>query len=68
MFDTASLGPLIGVAAAAYAIPKGIYLIYCAFDPPLLLQIKDLSLQVTIAGLCAIFLAAVGLKAGLQKD
>ncbi|MDT7777700.1 MAG: hypothetical protein QOC99_212 [Acidobacteriota bacterium] len=63
-----TLGPLLGAAAAAFAIPKGIFLVYCAFRPDLLAQIKDLPIQLTIAGLCATFMAAVGVKAGLEKD
>jgi hypothetical protein len=56
------------VALAAAAIPKGIYLIYCAFNPQKLLTIKDLHLQLTVAGLCAVFLAAVTIKSGLEKN
>jgi hypothetical protein len=63
----ADLGALLGLAVAAFAIPKGLFLVYCAFRPDLLIQVKDLPQQLAVAGLCAVFLAVVAIKAGLEK-
>lgn len=62
------LGHLIKLSISAYAIPKGLYLVYCAFRPELLTQIKDLSLQIIVAGLSAVFLALVAIKSVLWDD
>lgn len=63
----ADLGALLGLAVAAFAIPKGLFLVYCAFNPASLVQVKDLPEQIAIAGLCVVFLALIGIKAGLAK-
>lgn len=68
-WDAADLGPLLGVAVAAFAIPKGLFLVYLAFQPDLLTRlalVKDLAEQIAIAGLCAVFLACVTVRAGLK--
>ena len=61
------LAYLAGAMGATYALVKGVYLVYCAFRPELLLQIRDLPLQVAIAGCSAAFLALVSIKAALEK-
>jgi hypothetical protein len=61
------LGYLAGAMAATYALIKAGYLVYCAFRPELLLEIKDLPLQIAIAGCSATFLALVSIKAALEK-
>jgi hypothetical protein len=68
LLAASELGPLIGLTMAAFAIPKAVYLIYCGFRPELLPQIKDLSVQIVVAGLSALFLAVVGIKVALSDN
>lgn len=62
------LGLLLKLAFAAFAVPKGLFLIVCAFKPALLNQVKDLSQHLIIAGLCVVYLAAVAIKSVLEDE
>lgn len=62
------LGSLLKLLFAAFAVPKGLFLIVCAFKPTLLNQVKDLPQHLVIAGLCVVYLAAVAIKSGLVDE
>jgi hypothetical protein len=59
------LSPLVQCLFTGFAIPKGVFLLVCAFKPKLLVQMSDHPEYLLIAAFCTIYLASTTLKAFL---
>ena len=59
--QSAHLDDLIRRALSASAIPTGIILIACAFDPSLLGSLTGLNIYIAIAGMTLLFVAGKGI-------
>lgn len=56
------LPSLIQCLFTGYALPKGVFLGYCAFYPNLLTQMSDHAEYLLIAAFCTLYLAALSLR------
>lgn len=52
-----SLDSLIVKVLSAFSIPPGFLLLYCAFNPDLIIQLGWLRVYIAIAGMVVIFIA-----------
>lgn len=59
--------PLIGAAFAGYAVPQGMFLLYCSFDLSKLQKMEDLRLFLGVASVSTIIVAFFGVAKAVEE-
>ncbi len=60
--------PLIGAAFAGYAVPQGVFLLYCSFDLTRLSKMEDIRLFLGVASVSAIIVALIGVAKAIEES